>query len=74
MNEGWKCPCCGKAHAPHVVTCPEPTQVAGWPVTPHEWPRVYPTYIPSADHWPYRVTSGDLPGTCSAGTYTGEAK
>ncbi len=24
MNEGWKCPACGKAHAPHVQTCPEP--------------------------------------------------
>lgn len=24
MNQGWKCPNCGKAHGPHVDTCPEP--------------------------------------------------
>lgn len=24
MNEGWKCPNCGKAHAPDVKTCPDP--------------------------------------------------
>ena len=23
MNQGWSCPNCGKAHAPHVQTCPE---------------------------------------------------
>lgn len=22
MREGWKCPHCGKAHGPHVDTCP----------------------------------------------------
>lgn len=24
MREGWKCPNCGKAHGPHIATCPEP--------------------------------------------------
>lgn len=24
MAEGWRCPNCGKAHAPSVMTCPEP--------------------------------------------------
>lgn len=24
MDEGWKCPNCGKAHGPMVQTCPEP--------------------------------------------------
>lgn len=27
MREGWKCPNCGKAHGPHVDTCPETAQV-----------------------------------------------
>lgn len=22
MREGWKCPSCGKAHGPHIDTCP----------------------------------------------------
>lgn len=23
MNTGWNCPACGRAHGPHVDTCPE---------------------------------------------------
>lgn len=31
--QGWKCPNCGKAHAPHVETCPEPnTDCIGKPL------------------------------------------
>jgi hypothetical protein len=26
-TSGWQCPHCGKAHAPHVRTCPEPTKL-----------------------------------------------
>ena len=22
MSDGWRCPCCGSAHGPHVDTCP----------------------------------------------------
>jgi uncharacterized OB-fold protein len=25
LLQGWQCPNCGKAHAPDVKTCPEPT-------------------------------------------------
>ena len=30
MRDGWKCPNCGKAHGPHVATCPEIKGVK-WP-------------------------------------------
>lgn len=44
-NQGWKCPNCGKAHGPHVNTCPgisTPSTIPG--LVPYE-PK-YPTYPP----------------------------
>jgi hypothetical protein len=36
MTTGWKCPNCGSAHAPTVLTCPAPAKdVVGsqrWPI------------------------------------------
>ena len=32
MTTGWLCPSCHKAHAPSVLTCPEPTNITGFPV------------------------------------------
>lgn len=37
-NQGWNCPKCGKAHGPHVNTCPESS-----PYTPTTWPNTYPS-------------------------------
>jgi len=34
MNEGWKCPHCGSAHAPDVKTCPVIWKPLGWPAWP----------------------------------------
>lgn len=42
MPKGWQCPNCGKAHGPHVDTCPEPRVLD--PVVPPVWP---PTTSPS---------------------------
>lgn len=55
MTQGWNCPNCGKAHAPHVQTCPEPARMAApaWPTYPS--PKPYPTYIPGT--FPWTVTS-----------------
>ena len=47
MNEGWKCPNCGKAHAPHVQTCPEPAQQMGIPYP--VWPQPSPI---DTGYWP----------------------
>lgn len=61
MKEGWKCPNCGKAHAPHVQTCPENATLppfGAWPL------YVYPpTFYDPPMRWPYEVTCGDPPGT-----------
>jgi hypothetical protein len=44
MSFGWKCPNCGKAHGPHVQTCPEPaaTRVIGIPLTETGMPFIPP--------------------------------
>lgn len=28
LRSGWKCPNCGGAHGPHVMSCPEPSKDA----------------------------------------------
>lgn len=56
MDQGWKCPNCGKAHAPHVLTCPEPARDK---LTPGDWVRQLPGFP---------VTIGDLPGSMKAGS------
>jgi hypothetical protein len=44
MTEGWKCPNCGKAHAPSVLTCPEePSKVSPTPVTTPYFPTTWPS-------------------------------
>jgi len=49
MNNGWNCPSCGKAHAPHVNTCPEPQRLDVYgPSYPHPI-RSYP-YMPWVSH------------------------
>lgn len=61
MSEGWKCPNCGKAHAPQVLTCPEPAR-DNLTHLPHDWHS-------KADwvrQWPFTV--GDPPGTVSVGS------
>lgn len=40
---GWSCPNCGKAHAPHIDTCPEPAQAAPWAYP--LWPEHHPDKI-----------------------------
>ena len=38
MSKGWLCPQCGKAHGPHVDTCPDGGSVFGPPVViPTVW-------------------------------------
>lgn len=55
MTEGWKCPNCGKAHAPHIDTCPEPGRVT---ITSTFYPRVFhdgptpPVFQADWPHWP----------------------
>lgn len=63
MQQGWKCPNCGKAHGPHVDTCPEAGGLApplfpvplSWPGTLYDPPRdrddPYHSYF-----WPNYVT------------------
>ena len=67
MTEGWKCPNCGKAHGPHVDTCPEPRGLASplpypWPGTRYDPPPIWPPYTTCADP-PGTCTSGCLPGS-----------
>jgi hypothetical protein len=67
MSFGWKCPNCGKAHGPHVQTCPEPaapTRVIGTPYpSPTSVPRLpnpmdplLPMFVPN----PYIVSGGSI--------------
>ena len=44
MTQGWNCPCCGKAHAPTVLTCPEPVRVGGQ-LYPSTRPPNYPNLL-----------------------------
>lgn len=66
MTEGWKCPNCGKAHAPDVKTCPDPAGAQPWPhvpAYPAPNPRPTPTYPPAlSDGPPYWW---QFPVTCS---------
>jgi hypothetical protein len=57
MTEGWKCPNCGKAHGPHVDTCPEPGGLA--PTFPPYRPRVPGTIYDPPTMWPPYTTCGD---------------
>jgi len=44
---GWLCPSCGKAHGPHVDTCPGPLGgIPSWPASP-SIPYVSPPGMPS---------------------------
>lgn len=55
--KGWMCPSCGRAHGPHVDTCPGPQQAVspGLPTIPNwTWPA-QPYVLPS----PY--TAPDYP-------------
>lgn len=58
MREGWKCPNCGKAHGPHVDTCPET-------VSPIAAPQ--PVIIPTITYQtPKLPLCGCEPGTACA--------
>ena len=53
-RKAWACPSCGKTHAPHVDTCPEPAIAIGTPLpgSPYVVPRgARPEYDPTL--WPY---------------------
>jgi hypothetical protein len=34
VNQGWSCPKCGSAHAPHVQTCPQSSWGHNYPLPP----------------------------------------
>lgn len=66
MSEGWKCPNCGKAHGPHVDTCPEP---GGLAQPPGPLPSPFPgTLCDPPPKWAAYTTSGDPPGSVSSGS------
>jgi hypothetical protein len=46
INQGWSCPKCGSAHAPHVQTCPQ------------SFGTIVPTWGGAAPCAPYTVTCG----------------
>ena len=71
MSEGWKCPNCGKAHVPTVLTCPEDSI---YPTIPNplgpapNWP---PYYGPPGGAADWKRTYGYSPNTCKdIKTYT----
>jgi hypothetical protein len=70
-RKAWHCPSCGKTHAPHVDTCPEPAAPAGMPVpgSPYILPRgARPEYDPSAWRTTIPYDPSDLfPRAVSAG-------
>jgi len=54
MNEGWKCPNCGKAHAPHIETCPEQSTYAPYdPVDRDVMTDWTSPFIHPVPTWPY---------------------
>lgn len=62
MSEGWKCPNCGKAHGPHVDTCPEPIGIFP-PVLPLSFPYPWPdTLYDPPPIWPPHTTCGGSAG------------
>jgi hypothetical protein len=68
MAEGWKCPNCGKAHGPHVDTCPEPGGLA-LPFSPSPFPYPWPgTLYDPPPMWPPYTTCGDPPGSVGSGS------
>ena len=55
MREGWLCPNCGKAHAPWMATCDQPSKQPK-PISPNPWipwnpPPIFPT---TADPLPWK--------------------
>ena len=71
MNEGWKCPVCGRGVAPSEKTCDHgAAKVHLAPNGPPSWPNV-----PRTNDWwgpPYEITSGGVaPATSIGPTSTG---
>lgn len=63
MSMGWQCPHCGRAHAPHVLTCPKPAAPSLRPASPLQ-PTLAPWSAPRAPgdeppFWPL-VTCTDI--------------
>lgn len=48
-NQGWLCPKCGSAHAPHIQTCPLSIPTIAWPYPP-AYPPFFTRFFPA---WPY---------------------
>jgi hypothetical protein len=65
-RKAWHCPGCGKVHAPHVDTCPEPV-LAGVSI-PTCWPMPdYPYKSPTdATRMPWETQWVSIGGNCTA--------
>lgn len=73
---GWMCPQCGKAHAPHVDTCPD----GGSQFAPPDFMTYRPVFTPyypvapapPVQETPWKITCGDgLRNPAIAMTYAG---
>ena len=61
QKQGWMCPQCGKAHGPHVDTCPEPRKDAAPVVVPSVWDHTHTMPWWARPNWQTPVMTLEAP-------------
>lgn len=71
MSDGWKCPNCGKAHGPHIDTCPAPASapvLSPLRVSIHVSPGAPMPTFPNLVDYPWQPYVGPTCSGAVAGT------